>query len=277
METSFYPEELPWSTKEQTTLSFLTKEYMNQNLDPDWTAIAKSLNTNNRNIRSPMECYIQSNHRDDKKTWTNTEDDILQKTVDEHHESDWESISIEFNKAMNSNCTPWQCFHHYQTVLNKTLFKSGETWTEEEDFILKQSVQFYGDNRNWQHVANTLPGRSSFQCSIRWRRSLICNDNLVEGKWTEADERRLFLAAICCAAPLSSALKMTTQEIYLLKRSLKVSVVDEDYPNLNENDAQNQLNLFISSLNSKHNKMSMSTTTQSSFTWATLARMVPGK
>ena len=146
METSFYPEEFPWTKKEQTTLSDLLQEYTNNLLIPDWNAIAASLNVSNPKIkRSPMECYIRSNHRDDKKSWTKTEDDTLQKIVDDHHESDWASITSAFNTANSSNCTTWQCFHHYQTSLNKKLVKSGETWTEEEDLILKQSVQTYGD------------------------------------------------------------------------------------------------------------------------------------
>ena len=282
MNDSFYPIENIWTKVEKNKLQLLVSDYTNNNIKINWIAVSNFL-SKFKYKRSPMECYIQYTNSREKRTWSKVEDESLLKIVHENNETNWAVICREFNKTTNSNTTPWQCFHHYQVTLNTTLGKNGEVWTEEEDFILKQSVEHYGDKNNWQHVANTLPGRSSFQCSIRWRRSLICNENLLEGKWSSTDEKRLFLAALACEAPLSTISKKSNDEILLLKAALGINSNVNFLSNTNtltmtESELQNQLNQFMQAIHSdNYTKITNSSSSQNTFSWTNLAEMVPGK
>lgn len=45
----------------------------------------------------------------------------------------------------------------------------GKPWSSEEDDLLKDAVKFF-NGKNWKMIASQVPGRSSTQCSQRWRR-----------------------------------------------------------------------------------------------------------
>lgn len=45
----------------------------------------------------------------------------------------------------------------------------GKPWTKEEDELLSLAVKMY-NAKNWKLIASKVPGRSSTQCSQRWRR-----------------------------------------------------------------------------------------------------------
>lgn len=49
--------------------------------------------------------------------------------------------------------------------------------------------------KNWQHVANCLPGRAANQCHARWRQESRANE-IKSGKWSELEERKLVLAVL---------------------------------------------------------------------------------
>lgn len=49
--------------------------------------------------------------------------------------------------------------------------------------------------KNWQHVANCLPGRAANQCHARWRQESRANETK-SGKWTDLEERKLVLAVL---------------------------------------------------------------------------------
>ena len=51
---------------------------------------------------------------------------------------------------------------------NKELTKPN-FWTEEEDKILKEKAKEF-KYKNWNSIANFIPGRTSIQCSARYRR-----------------------------------------------------------------------------------------------------------
>lgn len=122
--------------------------------------------------------------------WSPEEEKNLLELVKKYNNLNWQAIS----KEIQNNRTPWQCLVHYQSTLNMNMVNTSE-WSEEEDMTLKQAVQLYGQ-KNWQHIANTLPGRSSQQCILRYNRSTDCKEGIIGGRWIEEEERRLFLAAI---------------------------------------------------------------------------------
>jgi len=45
----------------------------------------------------------------------------------------------------------------------------GKAWSKEEDDLLKEAVKFF-NGKNWKQIATKVIGRSSTQCSQRWRR-----------------------------------------------------------------------------------------------------------
>ena len=63
-------------------------------------------------------------------------------------------------------------------------------WTKEEDKILKEKSEEY-NYKDWKSIANFIPGRTSIQCSGRYRR---IRPGLVKGYWDkEEDNKLLFL------------------------------------------------------------------------------------
>ena len=49
--------------------------------------------------------------------------------------------------------------------------------------------------KNWQHVANCLPGRAANQCHVRWRQESRV-DQTKSGKWSDIEERKLILSVL---------------------------------------------------------------------------------
>ncbi|CAD8092824.1 unnamed protein product [Paramecium primaurelia] len=65
--------------------------------------------------------------------------------------------------------------------------KSRKYWTEEEDNILKSTVQLHGSD--WKLIAEYLNGRNASQCAQRWKRVKPDNEEKNQ-KWTpEEDEK----------------------------------------------------------------------------------------
>jgi Myb-like DNA-binding domain len=118
---------------------------------------------------------------------------------------------VKIADDLGTSRTPLQCLQRYQQALNVKLVNSSE-WTTDEDNLLRKGVELYG-TKNWQNVASMISGRSAVQCGARYRKSSKSRDDIVDGSWTEIDERRLFLAAIAYDIPTSSIFKKTTAEI----------------------------------------------------------------
>ncbi|XP_021669687.2 uncharacterized protein LOC110656980 [Hevea brasiliensis] len=58
-------------------------------------------------------------------------------------------------------------------------------WTEEEDYILTESVRrFHG--KKWRKIAECLPQRTVSQCFTRWNR--VLNPAIVKGTWTKEED-----------------------------------------------------------------------------------------
>ena len=60
-------------------------------------------------------------------------------------------------------------------------------WTEEEDRILKEKAEEF-NYKNWNSIANFIPGRTSIQCSARYRR---IRPGLVKGAWDKDEDMKL--------------------------------------------------------------------------------------
>ena len=60
-------------------------------------------------------------------------------------------------------------------------------WTEEEDKILKEKAEEF-NYKNWNSIANFIPGRTSIQCSARYRR---IRPGLIKGAWDKEEDNKL--------------------------------------------------------------------------------------
>lgn len=163
--------------------------------------------------RTARDCYAQyANNLDpslNKANWSQDEEKQLLLLVEKYDEHDWCTIAEE----LGTQRSPFECLQHYQRTLNKALVNNSE-WTEEEDELLKEAVEEHG--RNWQNVASCVPNRSATQCNNRWNKSAVCHEEVVAGKWTEEEERLLFLAAVAYGAPRLADSKKTEPELQQL-------------------------------------------------------------
>lgn len=57
----------------------------------------------------------------------------------------------------------------------------GVKWTKNEDNLLKQLVEQYGEK--WDLIASDLKDRSDIQCQQRWTK--VVNPDLIKGPWTK--------------------------------------------------------------------------------------------
>jgi hypothetical protein len=60
-------------------------------------------------------------------------------------------------------------------------------WTEEEDKILKEIAKKF-NYKNWNSIAEYIPGKNSIQCSSRYRR---IRPGLIKGTWKKEEDSRL--------------------------------------------------------------------------------------
>jgi len=128
--------------------------------------------------------------------WTSEEEIHLIELVNTKYSChNWIAISNE----LGTNRTPLSCLKHYQQTLNIKHINSS-SWNDDELTTLVQAVDLYGEE-NWQHVANSLPGRTANQCYSKWKK--MKSDRVItsKGDWTDQDERLLFLAAVAYQLP----------------------------------------------------------------------------
>jgi len=78
-------------------------------------------------------------------------------------------------------------------ILSKLAFplskktKDAKMWTEEEDALLRQAVEKYGED--WVTVAQEVPGRNKLQCVQRWKKTL--RPGLIKGTWKPEEDALL--------------------------------------------------------------------------------------
>lgn len=66
------------------------------------------------------------------------------------------------------------------SMMNRTGMK-GVKWTKNEDSLLKQMVEQYGEK--WDLISSELKERSDIQCQQRWTK--VVNPELIKGPWTK--------------------------------------------------------------------------------------------
>ena len=169
-----------------------------------WEEVARQVDS-----KDARECFMMYTNEVDPKInetpWTEEENKRLLDLVLLYEEHDWVSIAHE----LRTHRTPMQCLQHYQRCLNLSLARSDD-WSPEEMQTLREAVAMYGE-RNWQHVANSLPGRSMRQVMSRWRK--VRDAEKRTGPYSNEEEKRLFLAAIALEVPTLSLTKRKDDEI----------------------------------------------------------------
>ena len=65
--------------------------------------------------------------------------------------------------------------------------KKPSFWSKEEDKILMEKAQEF-NYKNWNAIANFIPGRTSIQCSARYRR---IRPGLIKGAWDKDEDSKL--------------------------------------------------------------------------------------
>lgn len=208
---AMFPEKMKWKQAEKALLMDAVKRYEHLNVSAalgdsghiNWEEVAELVPP-----KSPIECFIMYNNVFDPKinrsSWSREEEARLLELVSQFHGHDFVSIS----KQLNSNRTPIQCLTHYQQALNPNLINQAE-WSKEEINNLVDAVQYFGTR--WQHVADTLPGRTANQCFIRYRRWDLGSKgdggtgtlSKRKGRWTQEEERLLFIVCLTFKAPFN--------------------------------------------------------------------------
>jgi hypothetical protein len=123
--------------------------------------------------------------------WTEDEDVKLQYSVQMHGGKDWVAIA-----KLVPGRTENQCYNRWKVVLDPSIDRAnGRTgsWTEEEDFKLKYSVQMHS-GKNWSAISALVQGRTENQCCKRWFRVLDPSINRTNGRtclWTTDEDLKL--------------------------------------------------------------------------------------
>eukprot|EP01039_Chlorochromonas_danica_P006001 gene6001-6610_t len=195
---------IPWTDNEVSQLqdlTNLTQEAPDGQID--WKSVSEQLKS-----KSAFQCF--SFHHNSLQTssepWTGEEEKKLLRLVKLYKEHYWSQVAEE----LGTGRSPMDCLRHYQQALNPNLSKVGE-WTKEEDQLLNDLVKQYGDDK-WQTIASHLPGRTSVQCSDRFRHRPWSQDHIIAGPWTNQDNRALLLAAIACEIPCNAGNENSTEE-----------------------------------------------------------------
>ncbi|RKP37962.1 Homeodomain-like protein, partial [Dimargaris cristalligena] len=163
------------------------KAELERNLEGlDWIEISRDFVRS----RQPNECIIQWTCHDhpiiNKDAWTPEETDQLMQLVKQSTPRRWPQLA----EKLQTNRTAVQCFQRYQEIITTTNVVK-RRWTPEEDMLLYEAVQTYGE-KNWQQIAHVLETRTGQQCLHRWAKSI--NPIIRRGRWTPAEDRALIAA-----------------------------------------------------------------------------------
>lgn len=198
--------------KDNDFLLSQVNEFIQANQEIDWSKVAEAMSIFCKFPRLPMECFsYYHNHLDpaiNQAKWTQDEERKLAELASRYREHDWIVIAHRLGTAR----TPLQCLRHYQRTINTKLVSIAD-WSSEEESLLKHAVEKYGVGQ-WNAIARVVSGRSSQQCLMKWRRTAgIHVDDVVDGRWLEEEEKRLFLAAVAFEIPCADSLKRPRLEI----------------------------------------------------------------
>ena len=114
-----------------------------------------------------------------QKKWSNEEDELLIKIVQENNEKNWKKISTYFH-----NKNPLQCFSRYKRI--KPGIRKG-FWQKEEDELILSLIKKYG--KNWSKISHLIKTRNGKQ--IRDRYINILAPNINKNKFSQEEDNLL--------------------------------------------------------------------------------------
>ncbi|XP_046390388.1 snRNA-activating protein complex subunit 4 homolog [Ischnura elegans] len=168
-----------WTDAESKRLEEIATKY---NIE-DWDKIAKELNTN----RSSFQCFVQYqrnlNKNLRKSKWTEEEDIMLKKIIQECRVGDyipWSKVALRMHGR-----TKVQVYNRWTYSINPMIRKG--RFTPEEDCLIVAGVQRFG--KDFARIAQFLPGRTSIQIRDRFIGSLHKVGPI--GKWTREEDKLL--------------------------------------------------------------------------------------
>jgi hypothetical protein len=145
--------------------------------------------------KSSQECFARfSSSTSNKEPWLDEEKSALLKLVTKLGPYNWSYIA----EQLGTNRSATDCLRIYRKSMQDATLHSD--WSKEEDSILNEAVRKYGTD-SWQAIACELSGRTSVQCMNRYRKSIECQLESTGGRWTEDEERQLFIAAAIYNVP----------------------------------------------------------------------------
>ncbi|KAG6542223.1 hypothetical protein Mapa_016351 [Marchantia paleacea] len=146
-----------WTPEEDAKLRAAVEELG----ESDWSLVAACLEGRN-NSQCLMRWYKVLHPRKQKKgRWSVEEDKRLNWAVSLHGARKWKQIANHVPGR-----TDIQCRERWCNVLNPEI--KLDTWTEEEDQTLRESVALHGPHR-WSAIAADLKVRTDKQCWRRWK------------------------------------------------------------------------------------------------------------
>ena len=185
-----------WTANEDTRLLDFVAGQISGSEGVKWTDIAQSLS------RSPQDCFaryhnvLSANLK--RSEWDQDETVRFMELISKYGPFNWAALSAE----LGTNRSPLQCLQHFQKEMNDDHIHHSQ-WSAEEDLLLCEGVKRFGQGK-WQEIAAAIPQRSASQCMFRWKKALEFREDIVIGRWTELEERKLYL--------LSTAFRIPTLE-----------------------------------------------------------------
>jgi hypothetical protein len=98
--------------------------------------------------------------------WTATEDSLLAASVAKHGTRVWSKVAEEVPGR-----TRKQCVGRWGGTLTRH-GKSNGAWTEADDALLAEGVNLHGEDGKWAAIADTISGKTGWECKTRWEREL---------------------------------------------------------------------------------------------------------
>jgi hypothetical protein len=157
----------PWTADEDKKL----REVVPAHGEKNWKKVAALVpgRTQTQCSNRWYDTFVASIDPSTTREWTADEDDTLKDVVHKHEGKNWPEIG-----ALLPGRTKEQCHYRWHTALRPIGWVAPRAgyWTTEEDIKLKDAVQMFG-GKNWDVIAGLVPGRTSNQCSDRWRDAFL--------------------------------------------------------------------------------------------------------